>query len=131
MVLFLRDYGLQSVPSGYVIPHYKRSAYSHHLWGSFEIEWKEPVPAGTNCSDPDGDGPLERDVQFYGIGSSALVDGQLYVIDEYNRRIQVFSKYDGKFVGKLNFINPMTPNHSIDAIADMDGDKRVHLHNNN
>ncbi|GBC72744.1 hypothetical protein HRbin04_00136 [archaeon HR04] len=112
---------------GYVIPHYKRSVYNQ--WGPFEIEWEEPVPAGTNCSDPDGDGPLERgDIQFYGIGSSALVDGQLYVLDEYNRRIQVFSKYDGRFVGKLNFINPMTLNHSIDAIVDMDGDDRGYIY---
>ncbi|MEO9365064.1 MULTISPECIES: hypothetical protein [Candidatus Nitrosocaldus] len=111
---------------GYVIPHYKRNPDGR--W-SLEIEWEEPVPAGTNCSDPDSSGPLKRgDIQFYSIGNSALADEQLYVIDEYNRRIQVFNKHDGRFVGKLNFINPMTPNHSIDAIVDMDVDDRGYIY---
>lgn len=37
------------------------------------------------------------------------------------------SDNDGRLVGKLNYINPLTPNHSIDAIVDIDGDDRGYI----
>ncbi|MEM4419010.1 MAG: hypothetical protein QXU66_05435, partial [Candidatus Nitrosocaldus sp.] len=100
-------------------------------WATPEVEWYEAVPTGTDCSDPDGYGPLERgDGQFLYIGSIAVSEyDRFYVLDEGNRRIQVFSKDDGgRFVDKLSFINPSTPYHSADAIVDMDVDDKRYLY---
>lgn len=116
---------------GYVIPHYKSDDEMHGHWATPEVEWYEAVPAGTNCSDPDGDGPLERgDGQFLYIGSIAVSEyDRFYVLDEGNRRIQVFSKDDGgRFVDKLSFINPSPYHHSVDAIVDMDVDDKGYLY---
>ncbi|MCS6768353.1 MAG: hypothetical protein RMJ59_03740 [Candidatus Nitrosocaldus sp.] len=117
---------------GYVIPHYKPDygMYGPLPGGPFEIEWEEPVPAGTNCSDPDGDdGPLEvGDGQFFGVGHIAVdADGHIHVLDEANRRIQVFNR-DLMFIDKLDFMNLPNPNRQIDAVVDMDVDDNGYIY---
>ena len=56
---------------------------------------------GLQCVDPDGSGPLELgDGEFERPGGIAVDgEGNVYVADTFNHRIQVF-RPDGTFVGK-------------------------------
>ncbi|MFN8443189.1 MAG: TIGR03663 family protein [Caldilineaceae bacterium] len=62
--------------------------------------------ATSGCADPDGDGPLQLgDGQFREPwGVAAAPNGDIYVADTWNGRIQVFDK-DGKFLRKWGVFN--------------------------
>ncbi|HET9063306.1 MAG TPA: hypothetical protein VFO62_08465, partial [Candidatus Binatia bacterium] len=88
--------------------------------GGFLGKWGSEcfLSQGTGCVDPDGPGPLELgDGQFiepYALATDA--DGNVYVVDSSNYRVQVFDG-DGVFLRKW----PLTVVSRAIAVAD-DGD---------
>ncbi|MBN1136186.1 MAG: NHL repeat-containing protein, partial [Anaerolineae bacterium] len=110
---FMRPRGIAVGPGGevYVVDSDNARIQVFSPDGAFLRQWGSycDMENGTECIDPDGDGPLALgDGEFkepWGITVDG--DGRVYVADTWNHRIQVFES-DGAFVAKWGSLQQMS-----------------------
>ncbi len=101
--------------------------------GKFLGKWGTPcdLQSGKGCVDPDGPGPLKLgDGQFnLPIGIAFDRDGNLYITDAFNHRVQKFDP-TGKFLGSFGVFGSGDGQFNITAGIAVDTDGNLYVSDN-
>jgi tripartite motif-containing protein 71 len=101
--------------------------------GRFLGKWGTPceLQSGKGCVDPDGPGPLQPGDGQFNLPAGIAFDqeGNLYVTDAFNHRVQKFSP-TGKFLGKFGVFGTGDGQFNITAGIALDKDGNIYVSDN-
>lgn len=117
----------------YVADTFNNRIQKFDATGKFLGKWGTPcdLQSGKGCVDPDGPGPLKLgDGQFnLPIGIAFDRDGNLYVTDAFNHRVQKFDP-TGKFLGSFGVFGSEDGQFNITAGIAIDKDGNLYVSDN-